>query len=195
MVNLNVRVLSRPRKAALKTIYETLGENYDDIVLPSIVNETCKQVVAQFNATQLLTQREQVSELIRRNLSLRAQEFNILMDDVALTEVRFGNEFMRAVEAKQVAQQESERARYIVEQAKHVRDQKIIRAEAEAKSIELIGRAMKGDPGYVQMKRLEAARDIASALQRGGNKMYLDGESLMLNILQGKEFDTNVKTK
>ena len=58
---------------------------------------------------QLLTQREQVRELIKRNLMERAREFNIIMDDVALTDLRFGRDFTAAVEAKQVAQQESER--------------------------------------------------------------------------------------
>ena len=47
MVTLNVRVLTRPRVSKLPSIYQELGEDYDDRVLPSIVNEVCKMVVAQ----------------------------------------------------------------------------------------------------------------------------------------------------
>ena len=60
MVNISLRVLSRPDSGMIPTIHKELGTDFDEKVLPSITNEVLKGVVAKFNASQLITQRQQV---------------------------------------------------------------------------------------------------------------------------------------
>ena len=40
--------------------------------------------------------------MVRKQLTERARDFNIILDDVAITELTFGKEYTSAVESKQV---------------------------------------------------------------------------------------------
>jgi prohibitin 2 len=102
MVTIAVRVLHKPDPSKLVWIYRFMGTNYDERVLPSIMNESAKAIVARYNANELLTKREHVSREISIDLRKRAGYFNILLEDVAITHLSFSPEYARAVEAKQV---------------------------------------------------------------------------------------------
>merc|ERR1712012_1173684 len=173
-VNITLRILFRPIPDSLPNIYTTLGVDYEDRVLPSITNEVLKAVVAQFDAGELITQREMVSASVNKELTARAQQFGIILDDISITHLTFGREFTQAVELKQVAQQEAEKARFLVEKAEQIKQANIINAEGDTQAAELLATAIgKAGEGLIELRRIETAEDNAAHLAASRNVVYL----------------------
>lgn len=91
------------------------------------------------------------------------------------------------MEAKQVAQQEAQRAAFVVDKARQEKQATVVRAQGEARSAELIGDAIKKSRSYVDLREFENARNIAAILEKSNNKVYLDSGVLGLNVSQTKE--------
>merc|ERR1712146_710238 len=152
-------------------------------VLPSVCNEVLKGIVADYNA-ELLVQRETVAQSITVALERRCKDFNILLKDVAITHLVFGPEFAKAIEAKQVASQEAERAKFVVEKTEFEKQATVIRAGGEAESAEILSKSFQSSgKGLIEMRRIEAAKDIAETLARSRNVTYLpSGQSVLMSL-------------
>merc|ERR1719498_274364 len=94
---------------------------------------------------------------------------------------------------KQVAEQDAERAKFVV-MPKQEKKSLIIKAQADAKSAELIGAAVKENPAFIELRRIEAAREIAQVIARSNNRVFLQTDSLLLNLLNGSGADERIST-
>lgn len=63
----------------------------------------------------------------------------------------------------------------------------IIKAEGEAQSAALVGKAIKENPAFIKLRKIDAARDIANVVSNSGQRVYLSADSLFLNMAEDTE--------
>jgi len=185
IIRISLRVLYRPDVPHLHEIFKGQGRDYASRLLPSFGNESLKAIVAQYNAEELLTLRDQVSKEIRAALNSRCRQYHIMLDDVALTHLSFSDDFTRAIEDKQVAEQMAERAKFVVAKAEQERQAHIIRSEGDAEAARLVSEATRlHGRGLIEIRRIEAAQHIAATLAHArGNITYLPkGGNMLLQL-------------
>ncbi|VDO41433.1 unnamed protein product [Brugia timori] len=103
---------------------------------------------------------------------------------LAVTHLSFGREFTDAVEMKQVAQQEAEKARYLVETAEQMKVAAVTTAEGDAQAAKLLAQAFKeaGD-GLIELRKIEAAEEIAERMAKSRNVVYLpNNQNTLFNM-------------
>merc|ERR1712025_696444 len=148
--------------------------------------EVLKATVAQYDAEQLLVERELVSRVIRQGIVERAASFNVILDDVSITHLTYGKEFSKAIEEKQVAEQDAQKQQFIVQRSEQERQATVIRSEGEAEAAVMISEALKTHgSGLIEVRRIDAAKDIAESLSKSPNVLYLPANQQMLLNMAG----------
>ena len=108
----------------------------------------------------------------------------MILDDISITHCTFGREFTQAVELKQVAQQEAEKARFLVEKAEQLKKAAVIAAEGDTEAADLMAKAFgKAGEGLVELRRIETAEAISSDLATSRNIASLpQGQQTLLAL-------------
>jgi regulator of protease activity HflC (stomatin/prohibitin superfamily) len=133
---------------AADEVYKTLGLEYIDRIAAPAVQETIKQITAQYNAEDLILKRAEVKNAITESLSTRLLERGIITETVSITDFQFSETFTTAIEAKVAAQQAVLEARNKLERVKVEAEQREAQATGEANA--RIAKA-QGEAQYIQI--------------------------------------------
>lgn len=117
-------------------VFQRVGDE-DQIVFRIItpaVAEIVKAATAQKNAEEIITKRKEIKQQIDEELKERLDDYGILVDDVSLVNVSFSPEFARAIEAKQIAEQQAKQADFEALKAEKTAQAEINRAKGQAEA-------------------------------------------------------------
>lgn len=98
-------------------IHQTIGALYNDKIVAPALSEIFKSASAKYNASELITERAALKKDVYDQLKGRLEKYGFVIDDVSITNFKFSDSFGKAIEEKQVAQQNAERAKFNLEAA------------------------------------------------------------------------------
>ncbi|HTE58378.1 MAG TPA: prohibitin family protein [Verrucomicrobiae bacterium] len=99
-------------------VYKEIGAQYRDRVIVPAVQESFKAATAQYTASELLTKRPEVKQKALESIKARVEPYGIRIEDISIVNFSFSSDFSKSIEAKQVAAQEAERAKFNLDRAK-----------------------------------------------------------------------------
>lgn len=174
-VSTDIAVNYHINKGTTPQLFSDIGSGYEERVIMPAVQEVVKGVTAKFTAEELITRRSEVSQEIKVKLQEKMLPRNIVVEDISITEFKFGDAFAQAIESKVTAEQRAleqknllEKIKYEAEQvraaAEGQKDARIASAQADAETIRLTKQAeavgiqlvqeqLKQSPQYIDYVR------------------------------------------
>jgi regulator of protease activity HflC (stomatin/prohibitin superfamily) len=163
-------------------LYQKVGLDFANKVIDPAFNDFVKEVVPIYQITEILPRREDIRKKAMTKLGDNLARYHIIVDDIYFANIRFSSEYEKAVEAKQVAQQQVETQRQVLAQREIEAQQKVATAKGEAESILVVaqGQAKANDalsrsisPILVQYKSIERWNGILPQVS-GGAVPFID---------------------
>lgn len=100
-----------------RTVYQNVGTDYKIRIIDPIIQESIKSVTSGYDAADLIGKRPEVERILEGNLTSKLSTRGITVDNVSIVNFQFSKEFDAAIEQKQVAQQNAQKAQYELQTA------------------------------------------------------------------------------
>ena len=166
-VQTTVTVNYHPDTEKVHYLYKEIGLSYENRVIQPAIDETVKQVSANYNAEELITKRPVVKADIENAIRERLDQFYIETEVISITDFEFSPLFAKAIESKVEAEQKAQKAendlirieveaRQLEAQAVGLAAANVAEAQGEAEAISIINNALSNNPFYIEWLKTQA---------------------------------------
>jgi regulator of protease activity HflC (stomatin/prohibitin superfamily) len=146
--------------AKVTSIHQRIGPDYEDKIIRPAVRSIIRMVISEYPVMDVYSsKRALIQNEINEKVKALVENDGFIIDEVVLRDVRFTDEFTKAIEAKQVAQQSAEQMKYTLEKEQKEAERKVIEAGGRAKAIEVINKALAQNPNYIKYLYVDKLSD------------------------------------
>lgn len=170
VVSTNVALNYHLDKESINSLFKDVGIDYEARIISPSIQETVKSTTAKYIAEELITKRELAKEEIKASLKTRLAVYNIVLDELSITNFDFSPEFNKAIELKVTAEQKALEEQNNLKVVDFQAKQMIVQAEGEAKSIQIVNEELRKSPAYINYMMLQKW-DGKMPLSMGGSSL------------------------
>lgn len=168
-VTITLAVQTRITKERASDIYKNFGVEYMSQATPKIL-DALKAETAKYDAAEIIANRDQIRSEALKAAQDRLTGFVDVLD-LSIVNVAFSEDYAKAIEAKQVAQQRAEQAKYELQQAEVEAEKKVASAKGEAEAIQIRGDALAKNPAVIELELINKwdGKSPETLVTNGGN--------------------------
>ncbi len=143
------------KKDQVKNIFQNVGKDFERILIPQVFQGLMKEVIGQYNAVDLVSQRDEGTQRIKEKLTAKLDELGIVVTNYEVNNLNFDDSFERAVKDKVIAVERAKEAKNKTIQIEEEAKQKIITAKAEAEAMKIRAIALSQNKNLVEYEAVK----------------------------------------
>ena len=146
-------------------IHQRIGPDYEEKIIRPAVRSVIRMVISEYPVMDVYSsRRSKIQDEINQRIKALLEKDGFVVDEMVLRDVRFTDEFAKAIEAKQIAQQSAEQMKYVLEKEQREAERKVIEATGRAKAIDTITQALQKNPNYIRYLYVDKLSDKISVI-------------------------------
>ncbi|OGR77015.1 MAG: hypothetical protein A2X32_06955 [Elusimicrobia bacterium GWC2_64_44] len=153
-MNAHLVVNHRIQKETAVSIYRNLGPAYVTNIVDPAVQEVFKAISARYSAELIISERNKLVEELNAEVKERLNKKEIIVTDISVTDLDFTEQFLKAVEDKQVAEQQAKMSEKLVEKAKRDAESQIAKSKGEAEALRM--QREQVTPALIELRKVDA---------------------------------------
>lgn len=179
MMEVDVSILYRVEPNQAKQIYQTVGTNYQEVVVLPQFRSLVRNTTAQYNAQDLYTsQRQAVTKQLSTDLNSVLSQRGILVEDTPLRNVSLPENLRQTIETKLQADQENQRMQFVLAKEKQEADRKRIEATGQSDAQKILSQGLSDS--VLKFRQIEAMQKLADSKNSKVIVLGGDGKNILL---------------
>ncbi|MEO0149756.1 MAG: prohibitin family protein [candidate division WOR-3 bacterium] len=174
-VGLEATLLYQLNRDNLMLIHKNLGMDYDVKIVQPVFKSALKSIISAHTSEELISfSKNEIDEELKKIVKSKLEPLGIRVVDALIRDVKFSPDYEKALEEKQIAQQEALKMKYLIKKESLSVQRMLVEAKGKAEAISIVAKELKKNPEYIGYLYVDKLSDKI--------KVIIANEKTLLNL-------------